>query len=309
MHIGFQITESDWPREIDIIEKLREIAKTADKAGFYSLGVPDHFFNAMDVVGHPVDSPKLEGYSTISYLAALTKRIKLGLLVTCNFFRHPALLVKTVSTIDFISEGRAFLGIGAGWYEREAKGLGIAYPSLRERFERLEETLQIAKHMWRGDVTPYEGKYYRLAEPINSPQPISTPHPPIMIGGGGERKTLRLVAKYGDACNLFIGSPLKEHPPSWRARYENRVEFLRRKLAVLERHCDRVGRSYGDIEKTVQAYVKLAPDAQDSAEVIELCRGLVGLGIQHVIFNITNVYEIEPVKVIGDEVISEVERL
>jgi len=244
--------------------------------------------------------------STISYLAALTERIKLGLLVTCNFFRHPALLVKTVTTIDFLSGGRAFLGIGAGWYEREAKGLGIVYPSLRERFVRLEETLQIAKHMWRGDVTPYEGKYYHLAEPINSPQPISKPHPLIMIGGGGEKKTLRLVAKYGDACNLFIGSPLKEHPPSWRAMYENRLKFLRGKLAVLEQHCDRVGRSYGDVEKTAQVYVRLAPDTQDSGEVIELCQGLARLGIQHVIFNITNVHEIEPLEVIGEEVIPQV---
>ena len=206
MRIGLQITESDWPRDTGIVEKLREIAKTADEAGLYSLRVPDHFFNAMDVVGDPVDSPKLEGYSTISYMAALTERIELGLLVTCNFFRHPALLVKTVSTIDFLSEGRAFLGIGAGWYEREAKGLGIAYPSLLERFERLEETLQIAKHMWRGDASPYEGEYYRLEEPINSPQPVGQPHPPIMIGGGGERKTLRLVAEYGDACNLHLGA-------------------------------------------------------------------------------------------------------
>ena len=309
MKIGLQITESDWPRDIGIVQNLKEIAKTADEVGFYSIGVPDHFFNAMDIVGDPVDSPKLEGYSTISYLAALTERIKLGLLMTCNFFRHPALLVKTVTTIDFLSGGRAFLGIGAGWYEREAKGLGIVYPSLRERFVRLEETLQIAKHMWRGDVTPYEGKYYHLAEPINSPQPISKPHPLIMIGGGGEKKTLRLVAKYGDACNLFIGSPLKEHPPSWRAIYENRLKFLRGKLAVLEQHCDRVGRSYGDVEKTAQVYVRLAPDAQDSGEVTELCQGLARLGIQHVIFNMPNVHEIEPIQTIGDEAIPQVRRL
>lgn len=309
MRIGLQITESDWPRNTSIDEKIREIATTADEVGFYSLGVPDHLFNAMDVVGYPVDSPKLEGYSTISYLAALTERIKLGLLVTCNFFRHPAVLVKTVSTIDFLSGGRAFLGIGAGWYEREAKGLGIAFPSLRERFERLEETLQIAKHMWRGDAAPYKGKYYRLEEPINSPQPVSQPHPPIMIGGGGERKTLRLVAEYGDSCNLFIGSPLKLHPLSWRDRYENRIEFLWGKLAVLERHCERLERPYDDIEKTAQVYVRLAPDAQDSGELVELCHGLAALNIQHVIFNIHNVYEITPLKVIGDEVIPEVARL
>lgn len=306
MRIGLQITESDWPNTDNLGEKLAEIARTADNAGFYSLWLPDHLQNAMNVFGHPIDAPKLEGYSTISYLAALTRRIKVGLLVTCNFFRHPAILVKIVSTIDVLSGGRAYLGIGTGWYEREAKGLGVTFPSLRERFDRLEETLKIAKHMWRGDLMPFEGRYYRLAEPINNPQPISRPHPPILIGGGGERKTLRLVAKYADACNFFIGSPLKELPATFRSIYENRTGFLRRKLKVLEQHCIDVGRSYSDIEKTVQTYVKPAPDAQDTTEVVELCRELADLGIQHVIFNMPNVHEIEPIEIIGREVIPRV---
>ena len=309
MRIGLQITESDWPNTDNLGEKLAEIARTADNAGFYSLWLPDHLQNAMNVFGHPIDAPKLEGYSTISYLAALTKRIKVGLLVTCSFFRHPAVLVKTISTIDVLSGGRAYLGIGAGWFEREAKGLGITFPSIRERFELLEETLQIAKHMWRGDATPYKGKYYQLEEPINSPQPLSQPHPPILIGGGGEKKTLQLVAKYADACNLFIGTPLKELPPSFRVIYQNRQDLLRRKLRILEQHCNKVGRQYSDIEKTVQTYFKVAPDAQEPIEIIALCRELAKLGIQHVVFNMPNVHEIEPIEIIGREVIPQVNEL
>jgi F420-dependent oxidoreductase-like protein len=244
----------------------------------------------------------LEGYSTISYLAALTQRIKLGLMVTCNFFRNPGLLVKIVSTIDVLSRGRAYLGIGAGWFEREAKGLGIAFPSLRERFERLEENLQIAKQMWAGNVKPFEGKHYQLAEPLNNPQPLSQPHPPILIGGGGEKKTLRLVAKYADACNLGIGTTLKEAGCLIQSR-EKSLDVLRRKLEVLRQHCNDVGRSYGDIEKTVATYIKLAPDAMDTTEVVELCRQLAELGVQHVMLGMPNVHEIKPLEIIGNEVI------
>ena len=304
MKIGLQITDFDWKNSpVNIGEKLTEIAKTVDESGFYSLWLADHLLNAMNVFGLPVEAPQLEGYSTISYLSALTRQINVGLLVTCNLFRHPAVLVKIVSTIDVLSGGRSYLGIGAGWFEREAKGLDIAFPSLRERFERLEETLQIANHMWRGDVTPYKGKYYQLTEPINSPQPLSQPHPPILIGGGGEKKTLRFVAKYADACNFFIGSPLKELPAPFRSRYEDRLDFLRRKLAILEQHCNAVGRPYDDIEKTVQTYVKVAPDAQNENEVIDLCRELADLGFQHVIFNMPNVHEIKPLEIVGNEVI------
>jgi F420-dependent oxidoreductase-like protein len=214
MKIGLQILKFDWPGSPENTgEKLAEIAKTADENGFYSLSVMDHLFQLGTEFGTfhgPVEAAMLEGYSTMSYLAALTKRIKVELGVTCNLFREPGLLVKTVTTLDVLSGGRACLGIGSGWFEREAKGLGIPFPPLKERFERLEETLQIAKHMWSGNVKPFEGKYYHLAEPINSPQPLSKPHPPIMIGGSGEKKTLRLVAKYGDACNFVLGTTLKE---------------------------------------------------------------------------------------------------
>jgi F420-dependent oxidoreductase-like protein len=183
----------------------------------------------------PADDPMLEAYSTLSYLAGVTKRARLGTLVTGVVYRHPGFLVKAATNLDVLSGGRAYLGIGAAWYEREAVGLGMPFPPVSERFERLEETLQIAKRMWSGDRTPYEGKHYRLAEPISSPQPLSKPHPPILVGGMGEKKTLRLVAQYADACNLFTAIGVDE---------------VARKLDVLKRHCEDVGRPYDEIERT-----------------------------------------------------------
>jgi F420-dependent oxidoreductase-like protein len=312
MRVGLHIGKFDWPGSpTNIGEKLAVIARTADDLGFYSLWVMDHLFQLGSQYGTihgPVEASMLEGYSTISYLAALTRRIKVGLLVTCNFFRNPGLLVKIVSTIDVLSSGRAVLGIGAGWFEREAKGLGLAVPSVRERFERLEETLQIAQRMWTGNVTPFYGKYYQLAEPLNSPQPLSQPHPPILIGGGGEKKTLRLVAKYANACNFVIGTPIEEAGSLFERREES-FDKLRKKLTVLQQHCMAVGRSYSDIEKTVVTYIKLAPNAMDSTEVIEFCRQTAALGFQHVIFNMPNVHEIKPLEIIGNEVIPRVAEL
>ena len=311
MRVGLHIGKFDWPGSPgDIGEKLAEIAHMADENGFYSLWVMDHLFQLgtqFGTIHGPVEAAMLEGYSAVSFMAALTRRIKIGLMVTCNFFREPGLLVKAVSTLDVLSGGRAYFGIGAGWFEREAKGLGIAFPSLRERFERLEETLQIAQQMWRGDASPFRGKYYRLEEPINSPQPLSRPHPPIMIGGSGEKKTLRLVAKYGDACNIVIGTTLKEAGVLYVGdSREEQKERVRHKLAVLKQHCSDVGRPYTDIEKTVTTYIKLAPDAMKTSEVIALCRMLADLGFQHVIFNMPNVHEIEPIRVIGRDVIPQV---
>ncbi len=198
-----------------------EIAKAADSAGFSSLWVMDHFFQVGQGFGPP-EAPMLEGYSTMSYLAAVTQPIKVGLMVTGNFYRHPGILIKTVTTLDVLSGGRAYLGIGAGWYEREAKGLGVPFPPVRERIERLEETLQIAKHMWRRDQSPFNGRYYQLDESINNPRSLSQPRTPILIGGEGEKKMLRLAAKYGDACNFQLGTPLKEYALWLREHYQNR---------------------------------------------------------------------------------------
>lgn len=308
MKIGLQLTDFSWKgSHANIGEKLTAIAGAADDCGFHSLWLPDHLLNAMSVFGSPIDAPILEGYTTIAYIAALTRRIKVGLLVTCNMFRHPALLVKMVSTLDVLSGGRTYFGIGAGWFERETKGLDIPFPPLRERFERLEETLQIAKHMWQGNRVPFKGKYYQIVEPVNYPQPLSQPHPPILIGGSGEKKTLRLVAQYADACNLFIGTPLKELPLSFQSAFERRSDIISTKLKVLKDHCISFKRPYDNIERTVQTYVKPASDSQTTDEIIRLCRELAGFGIQHVIFNVSNLQETKPIEVIGSDVIPQVE--
>jgi F420-dependent oxidoreductase-like protein len=230
----------------------------------------------------------LECYSALSYMAAVTKRARLGAMVTGVIYRIPGLLVKTVTTLDVLSGGRAYLGIGAAWNERESHGLGVTFPPTAVRFEQLEETLQIAHQMWSGQVTPYQGKHFQLAEPINQPQPISKPHPPILIGGSGEQKTLRLVAKYADGCNLF-------------ARMGE--DALRHKLDVLKRHCDEVGRSYDEIEKTTLDSVMLGPGGTSPAEFVEHCRGLADLGIQQAIVSFRGVETLTPIEIFGREVI------
>lgn len=297
MKIGLQIPNFTWPgNPAGIAGKLAEIARTADEAGFASLWVMDHFFQigsrdrAMGL--GPAEDEMLEGYSTLAYLTSHTKNVKLGTLVTGVTYRHPGILVKTVTTLDVLSGGRAYLGIGAAWNERESKGLGVPFPPVAERFQRLEEALQIAKQMWSGDVGPYTGKYYQLAETLNSPQPLTKPHPPILIGGSGEKKTLRLVAQYADACNLFAFMG---------------TEVVRTKLDVLKRHCDDVKRDYSEIEKTTLGTVHLAPGQLSASEVIEQCRALAGLGIQQAIFNMPNVHEIAPLETFGREIIPSVQ--
>lgn len=291
MKIGLQVVRFDWPGSPDNTgAKLAEIAHAADQAGFASLWVMDHFFQISPGLG-AVDAPMLEGYSALSFMAGFTQHVRLGTLVSGVIYRQPSYLAKAVSTLDVLSGGRAILGIGAAWYEREALGLGFPFPPLKERFERLEEALQIILQMWAGDRRPYEGKHYRLAEPINSPQPLTQSRPPIMIGGGGERKTLRMVAQYADACNLFA-----------RAGRET----LAHKLDVLKRHCDALGRDYDKIEKTTLDTAHLAKGGATASDLIRTCRGLADLGVQHAIFNMPNVHEIEPIEIIGREVIPEV---
>jgi len=286
MRIGLQIPKFTWPGgPAELGRRLAEIARTADEAGFSSIWVMDHFFQ-IEYVGS-VDEPMLEAYTTLGYLAGVTRRARLGTMVTGVVYRHPGILVKSVSTLDVLSGGRAYLGIGAAWNEREARGLGVPFPPLGERFERLEEALQIAKQMWSGQVGPYRGRHFQLAETLSSPQPLSRPHPPILVGGQGERKTLRLVAQYADACNLF-GTDAAQ---------------LRRKLDVLKSHCDQIGRSYEQIERTVLGTANLAPDGMSVSQVIATCRDLARLGIQHVIFNMPNVHDITPLETFGREII------
>ena len=293
MRIGLDVPSFTWPGgPAQIGARLAEIARTAEDAGFASIWVMDHFFQ-IQFVGQP-DEPMLEGYTTLGYLAGVTKRIRLGTMVTGVVYRHPGILVKEVSTLDVLSGGRAYLGIGAAWNEREAMGLGVPFPPLKERFERLEETLQIAKQMWSGKVAPYEGKHYRLAETLNSPQPITKPHPPILIGGSGEKKTLKLVAKYADACNIFAYAGPDE---------------VHKKLNILKRHCEEIGRRYDEIERTALSSVNLSPGNTTAADVIKTCRDLAGIGIQHVMFSMPNVHELAPLEIFGREIIPAVDKL
>ena len=293
MKIGLQIPNFTWPGgPNNIATKLAEIATAADEAGFASLWVMDHFFqiggrNPQSGLG-PAEDEMMEGYSVLSYLAGVTKNVKLGTMVTGVIYRYPGILAKTVTTLDVLSKGRAYLGIGAAWNEREALGLGVPFPPVAERFERLEEALQIVLQMWSGKRTPYHGKYYQLAETLNSPQPLTKPHPPILIGGSGEKKTLRLVAQYADACNLFAA------PDS---------EVLRHKLDVLKAHCERLGRDYATIEKTTLGTAWLASGHMSVKDVIAQCQILSDLGIQQAIFNMPNVHEIVPLVAFGKQVI------
>ncbi len=290
MRIGLQIPSFTWPGGArELRTRLADIARTAEDAGFSSIWVMDHFFQ-IEMVG-PADQEMLEGYGALSYLAALTERVKLGTLVTGVTYRHPGLLAKTVSTLDVLSGGRAVLGIGAAWFEREHRGLGVPYPPIALRFEHLEEALQIVKQMWSEEVGPWSGRHYQLEETLNVPQPIQKPHPPILIGGQGERKTLRLVARYGDACNLFTYGG---------------IENIRHKLDVLRRHCDAIGRPYEEIERTSLSTVNLAPEQQTTGDVIRHCRELAEAGIQQAIVNMFNVHEIAPLEVFGNEIIPEV---
>lgn len=287
MRIGLQIPNFTYPGgPKTLATDLAAIAKTADTMGFYSLWVMDHFFQ-LEGIG-PVDNDMLEGYSTLSYLAAITEQVKLGTLVTGVIYRYPGILVKTVSTLDVLSGGRAYFGVGAAWFEREARGLGIPFYDWTIRFEMLEETLQIAHRMWSDEVASFEGKHFKLEEPLNRPQPLTQPHPPIMIGGMGEKKTLRMVAQYADACNLFVRAGL---------------DVLEHKLDVLKGHCEDVGRDYETIEKTSLGTVHLAEGEMSADEVIELCRDLAGIGFDHAIFNMPNVHEVTPLHTFGETII------
>ena len=232
LHYWNYSTPSDPARMADT---LAETARVAEQAGFSTFTVMDHYFQ-MEHAGSAAE-PMLEAYTTLGYVAGLTERMTLGVLVTGVMYRHPGLLAKIVTTLDVLSGGRARLGIGASWYEREQRGLGVPVVPVAERFERLEETLQICLQMWSDDDGPYQGRHYQLSETLCVPAPISRPHPPILVGGGGEKKTLLLAARYADACNLFGSSP----------------DDVAHKLDVLRSHCEDEGRDYDRIAKTVLA--------------------------------------------------------
>jgi F420-dependent oxidoreductase-like protein len=281
MKVGLQIPDFSTPRGPERLgAELATVARTADDAGFEQIAVMDHFFQ-IPVIG-PAEKEMLEGYTALGYLAACTSRASLVPLVTGVHYREPGLLAKIVTTLDVLSGGRAWLGIGAGWNEEESRGLGFPFPPTAERFERLEETLQICLRMWRGDESPYHGKHYQLERPLNSPQSLSRPHPPIMIGGGGEKKTLRLVARYADACNLFTGRD-EAH-----------------KLDVLRQHCEAVGRDYDTIYKT--AYY-VFNTSKGTGQIVDDLGRLAELGFNAAIGAVAGVWDVRPLEQIGNDVI------
>jgi F420-dependent oxidoreductase-like protein len=262
MKLGLHYWNYSTPADPAVIAPtLAETARIAEESGVDSFTVMDHFFQ-MDWAA-PAEEPMLEGYTTLGYLAGKTERMTLGLLVTGVMYRHPGILAKTMTTLDVLSGGRGQFGIGASWYEREQRGLGVPVVPVSERFERLEETIQICLQMWSDNNGPYEGRHYQLAETLNSPQSLSRPRPPIMIGGGGEQKTLRLVARYADSCNLFGTS----------------VDEVQHKLEVLRRHCADEGRDYATIEKTV---LLMRPPLADIDATIADVEQFAALGVSEV---------------------------
>ncbi|MGH3248901.1 MAG: LLM class F420-dependent oxidoreductase, partial [Trebonia sp.] len=282
MKLGLALGDFSWPVPVSELGiQVIKLARQADDAGFDSLWVMDHFFQISLSGGLPPESPMLEAYATLGVLAGQTRNIRLGTLVTSVAYRHPGVLLKTVTTLDVLSGGRMYLGVGAGApFNRqpqgpgttsETEGLGLPFPPLAERFEMLEELLQVAHRMWSGDETPFGGRHYQLTRPLNSPSSVQRPRPPILIAGGGEGKTLRFVARYADACHLpdLRGTP-----------YE--VD-LKHKLDVLRRHCDDAGRDYARIEKTTAAYPEFGDDAApDAGALLARLRELSALGFDHV---------------------------
>jgi F420-dependent oxidoreductase-like protein len=284
MKLGLHISDFTWPSgPARLGRELADVARAADEAGFDRLSVMDHVWQ----IGHigPPEREMLEAYTALGYLAAHTSNVKLLTLVTGVTYRDPGLLAKAVTTLDVLSGGRAMLGIGAAWNEEESLGLGLFFPPLAERFERLEETLQIFLQMWGSGDGPFEGDHYTLARTLNSPQALSRPHPPILIGGSGEKKTLRLVAKYAQACNLFPGPDLAH------------------KLEVLREHCEREGTDYDAIEKTVLYNFDLGEKGENAQKTIDDLGRLAGYGFTLAHGSVKDVSSITPLEILGDQVI------
>ena len=282
MKLGLQIPSFTWPGGPKAIgPTLARVVRDADDAGFDSIWVMDHFFQIRGV--GPVEEPMLEGWTTLGFMAANTTRARLGLMVGGVHYRNPGLWIKAATTLDVLSGGRAWLGIGAAWNEQESRALGFPFPPLGERFEMLEDTLRMAHEMWsgeRGSEASFEGRQFRAMRLLNSPQSISRPRVPIMIGGGGEKKTLRLVAQYGDASNVF-GSP----------------EAIARKYRILDEHCAAVGRDPAEIERSTLQGVNLTRDGgrhtESANQVVDRFGELADAGAQHVIFSVPEVHDPE----------------
>ena len=289
MRFGLQVPSFSYPGGTPAIgPTLERIVRTADEVGFDSIWVMDHLFQIRSV--GPADEPMLEGWTALGFIAANTKRARIGLMVGGIHYRAPGIWLKAATTLDVLTGGRAWLGLGAGWNAEESYGLGFDFPSLGTRFEQLEETLQIAHGMFEGELGSqgkHLGKHYRATRLLNSPQSISRPRVPIMIGGGGERKTLRLVAQYGDACNVGWGSP----------------EALVHKLSVLRRHCDALGRPYEEIERTTLSSVNVSRDGSGGThtpqQYIDRFGELGDAGAQHVLFGVRDVWQTDKLELLG----------
>jgi len=290
MKLGLHIPDYTWPGgPASLGHELARVGLAAEEAGFDRVSVMDHFFQ----IGHlgPPEHEMLEAYTTLGYLATHTSRVKLLTLVTGVVYRQPGLLAKIITTLDVLSGGRAMLGIGAAWNEEEARGLGLVFPPIAERFEHLEDALRICLQMWSEEDGPFTGTHARLERTLNSPQAITRPHPPILIGGSGERKTLRLVARYAQACNLFPGPDL-DH-----------------KLDVLRQHCEAEGRDYDEIEKTVLFNFDVGERGEKVGEIVQQLRDLHRRGFEVAHGRVTDVWKITPLEIIGREVLPAIAEL
>ncbi|MDY7088617.1 MAG: LLM class F420-dependent oxidoreductase [Actinomycetota bacterium] len=284
MKLGLHISNFTWPEGAPRLGPvLADIASSADEAGFERISVMDHLWQ-IGVIGPP-EWDMLEAYTALGFVAAHTKNAKLLTLVTGVVYRDPGLLAKAVTTLDVLSGGRAILGIGAAWNEEESRGLGLLFPPTKERFERLEEALKICKRMFAGDETAFHGTHYQLDRLLNHPLPLARPHLPILVGGGGEKKTLRLVAQYADACNLFPG-PEVQH-----------------KLDVLKRHCDEVGRDYDEIQKTVLFNFDLGEKGERVGEIVEGLRRLHAMGFEVGHGGLRNAWDTRQFEVFAKEIV------
>jgi alkanesulfonate monooxygenase len=294
MKLGLQISNFTWKgRGPRLADNLAAISRTAEDVGYDSIWVMDHLFQIPPIGSAQMEM--LEAYTTLTFIAAHTRTARLGTMVTGVTYRNPGFLCKQVSTLDVLSGGRAMFGIGAAWFDREHKAYGIPFPRLKERFERLEETILVCKQMWSSKENgPFAGKHYQFKETLNSPQPLQKPHPPLLIGGGGEKKTLKLVAKYGDACNIHAYSP----------------EFVAGKFDVLRGHCEALGRNFEDIERTViLGGLDVGPNGEKAGEAVELLGSLAAVGVQAVYSWVTGADKIAPLEAIGRDVMPQVRDL
>lgn len=300
MRIGLQVPYLTWPSGPDAMgETLAGIGRRAEECGFYSLWLMDHFLQ-IPGVGRP-EEEMIEGYTGLGFLAGQTRKIKLGTMVTGATYRNPGVLVKSVTTLDVLSGGRAYFGIGAGWFEQEHDAFGIRFGTWTERFQKLEETLKIAHQMWDPEENGvFEGKHFHFAETLCVPQPVSKPHPPILIGGRGEKKTLRFVAKYADAWNMGGGIPNED----------NFNEFVRLSV-VLKNHCEREGRDYNDIEKTVlftfQVREQEGPRWQTPQQTLDWLRRFRDAGLDQPIVNMPFVDDPATLEYLAEHVVSKIE--